>query len=420
MPSAWHPTAKIRGSKGWWLGGTCLLVGVTGSVAAYKALDTARWLVRRGARVRFVASRPALEFVGEKLLHWAAGEPPITELSGEVEHIAAAEECDAMLVAPATLASLAKISLGITDTPVTLTAVSIMGMGKPLVLAPAMHGNMLVSPQYKEAVARLEGRAIIVPPRVEEGVAKYPGPELLARVLAAVSLRGRDLEGRRIVVTAGATREWIDPVRFISNPSSGRMGYEIAVAAWARGASVVLVHGSMSVEPPHMVRTVRAETASDMKRAVSEAIGERADALIASAAPADFAPEKAEARKIRSGGELVLRLRPTPKVIEGVSGRVGVLVAFAAETAENREELVRSGLEKMEKYGASVVVANSVGRPGAGFEAESLDAVMVWRSGDKLYVEDLGRMRKEVIAHRILDTVGILLSGVERDAQHKS
>ena len=116
----------------------------------------------------------------------------------------------------------------------------------------------------------------------------------------------------------------------------------------------------------------------------------------------------------------MLRLRPTPKVIEGVSGRVGVLVAFAAETAENREELVRSGLEKMEKYGASVVVANSVGRPGAGFEAESLDAVMVWRSGDKLYVEDLGRMRKEVIAHRILDTVGILLSGVERDAQHKS
>ncbi|MCE4627945.1 MAG: bifunctional phosphopantothenoylcysteine decarboxylase/phosphopantothenate--cysteine ligase CoaBC [Desulfurococcales archaeon] len=411
MAGVWHPTNKIRGSKGWWLGGTCLLIGVTGSVAAYKALDTARWLVRRGAKVRFVASKAALELLGEKLLHWATGEPPITGLSGEVEHIAAAEECDAMLVAPVTLASLAKISLGVTDTPVTLTAVSILGMGKPLVLAPAMHGNMLSSPQYREAVERLGKHAVIVPPRLEEGVAKYPDPELLARVLASVSLRGRDLEGRRVVVTAGATREWLDPVRFISNPSSGRMGYEVAVAAWARGARVVLVHGNMTVKPPHMVEAVRAETTSDMKREVSKALEEPADALIASAAPVDFAPEKVEAGKIRSGGELVLKLKPTPKVIEGVSDRVKVLAAFAAETAESREELVRSGLEKMEKYGASLVVANNVGRPGAGFEAESLDAVMVWRSRGKLYVEDLGRMRKEVIAHRILDTIGILLSG---------
>ena len=199
----WHPSRSLRGTISRRLEGRCLLIGVTGSVAIYRALDTARWLLRRGARVRFVATRSALELVGEKLLYWATGEPPVTDLGGEVEHISLAGMCDGMLVAPSTLSTTVKISLGITDNPVALTAVSVMGMGKPLVIAPAMHANMISTPQYRDALERLEDKAVIVPPRIEEGVAKYPDPSLLARVMAALVERGRDMEGLHVLVTAG-------------------------------------------------------------------------------------------------------------------------------------------------------------------------------------------------------------------------
>ena len=407
----WHPTEAIKGSASRRLQGRCILVGVTGSVAAYKAIDTARWLVRRGASVRFVATREALEFVGEKLLHWASGEPPITGLSGEVEHITHALGCDGMLVAPCTLSTLVKISLGITDNPVALTAVSILGTGKPLVVSPAMHANMMNTPQYREAVRRLEGHTLIVPPRVEEGVAKYPDPLLLARIVAALVERGRDMAGLRVLVTAGATREWLDPVRYITNPSSGLMGYELAVAAWARGAKVYLVHGNMRVDPPHVTENIRVETTADMRRAVERIVDAGVDIVIASAAPVDFTPERRVEAKIRSGSPLDLRLVPTPKVVEGLSDRVGVLVVFAAETASEREDLVRSGLEKMDKYGADIVVANRVGTPTAGFSADALDAVIIWRHGGRVIVEDLGNIKKDSIAQRILDTALLKLRG---------
>ena len=190
------------------------------------------------------------------------------------------------------------------------------------------------------------------------------------------------------------------------------MGYELAVAAWARGAEVFLVHGHMSVDSPHMVHSVRAETTSDMSRVVRSLVEkENIDVLVASAAPADFTPDRRSTAKIRSGSELNLRLVPTPKVIEGAIGKVRVLAVFAAVTASNREELVRSGVDKMEKYGASIAVANRVGVPGAGFSSDSLDAVLIWKHGGRLIVEDLGNIKKDVIAQRILDTAILQLRG---------
>ncbi len=413
MADRWHPSASIVGSVNNYLAGRCILVGMTGSVAAYRAIDTARWLLRRGARVVFVATRPALEFLGEKLLHWATGDPPVTDLSGRVEHIALAEQCDSMVVAPATLSTLTKIAYGITDNPVSATALSLLGLGKPVIVVPAMHENLMRTRQFSQTSQMLkEEGVIVVPPLIEEEVAKYPDPALIGRVTAAVTAKGRDLVGRNIVVTAGATRSWLDPVRFITNPSSGRMGVELAVEAWARGAKVTLVHGWMHVKPPHMVERIETDTTRDMARAIEETVSSSdVDALIASAAPVDYEPEKFSSKKLRSGESLSLRLKPTPKAVEPAVGKVKVLAIFAAETVKNREELINAAVEKMDKYNADMVVANNVARRDAGFGSDKLDAILIWRKNGNMYIEDMLLIHKEVIASRILDTVEILLRG---------
>ncbi len=412
MTGGWHPSRSIRGSYARYLSGRCIVVGITGSVAAYRSLDTARWLLRRGARVVFAATKPALEFLGEKLLYWATGERPITELGGEVEHISFARMCDGMIVAPSTLSTAAKIAYGVADNVVVTLAVSFIGLGKPVLLVPAMHENMTRTPQYRNTVKLLESEGVVVvPPRVEEETAKYPDPHLIGRIAAALVGRGRDLLGRKVVVTAGPTREWLDPVRFISNPSSGKMGVEVAVEAWARGASVTLVHGWMTVQPPHITNNVFAGSTLEMRKALEEAVSDGADIVVASAAPVDFKPSSRLESKMRSGEHIMLELEPTVKVIEGVKEKARVLAAFAAETVSSREELLKSGMEKMEKYDADIVVANRVGVPWAGFASDILDALLIWKSGERVRVEDMFGLKKEVIAQRILDTAALILRG---------
>ncbi len=405
-PSSHHPSRDIVGAVNWYLAGHCIALGVTGSVALYRSLDLARWLMRRGARVRVVMTEAAASLVSPDMFHWATGEQPVTKLTGEVEHIALARECSAMVVAPATLSTMSKIAYSIPDNPVALTAVSFRGYGKPVLVVPAMHGNMLESPGYREAARRLVSDGyILLPPKVEEGAAKYPDVWLVGRVTAALAARGRDLEGARVLVTTGATREWIDEVRFISNPSSGFMGIDVAVEAWARGATVDLVYGHVEHPLPHVVNLYRGETTEEMAEVVRMLASRGYDIVVAAAAPADFRPSKRIPGKIRSGSRLVLELEPTPKILDEVRGRARVLVAFAAEAADTREDLIMSALEKMEKYGASIVVANRVGRSvEAGFASPVLDAVIVWRKDGKQVVEDLGRISKEEASRLILDT----------------
>jgi len=410
-----HPSKAIVGSVNNYLTGKCIILAVTGSVAAYKSLDLARWLMRRGARVVFAASSAALELVGEKLLHWASGEPPITRLTGETEHILYARGCDGLIVAPATLNTLVKASHGIADSLVPLLAVSMLGMGKPVVFVPAMHGNMASTPQYRRAISELQSYgALIVPPLIVEGIAKYPPVEVTGRVSAAFITRGRDLAGMKAVVTAGATREWIDPVRFISNPSSGRMGFEIAAELWARGASVTLIHGHMSGIAPHMVNRVHIGTTKEMRSAVESAIGNGIDIFVSTAAPADFAPAEKRSAKIKSGERLTLELEPTPKVVEAAVGRARRIILFAAETVQARDELLSRALEKMGKYGADITVANNVSGRDAGFGADKLDAIIIWSMGGGIFAEDVGKINKELLARRIIDT--LLL--IERGGEH--
>ncbi len=400
-----HPSKRIIGSVNEYLKGRCIALGLTGSVSAYRSIDVARWLMRRGARVIPIMTKPATNLVTPTLLHWATSEKPIVELSGEVEHVTLAESCDAVLVAPATLSTMAKIASGITDNPVALTAVSASGESKPVVIVPAMHQNMMESKAYQRIVSELQSEGfIVIPPKVEEGIAKYPDPWIVARIVAAIASRGRDLQGKRILVTAGATREWIDPTRFISNPSSGRMGIEIAVEAWARGAMVDLVYGAITHPLPHVVNSYEAPTTEDMAEIVAKLSSEKYDIAVAAASPADYKPEKTENMKIKSGiNNLNIKLIPTPKVIEIMSKSTDSLIAFAAETAESPEELERAAIEKLEKYRAKIVVANNVGRKDVGFSSPFLEALLLWRDRGGIRKNYLGKIDKEILARLIID-----------------
>ena len=396
-----HPVEDIVGEVNRYLEGKTVILGITGSVPSYKAVDTARWLIRRGARVIPVMTYEAKKYVGEDLLHWATGFKPLVELTGETEHISLVRGSDSILVAPATLSTLAKIAYGIADNPVALMAVSALGYNKNVIVAPAMHSSLYDSDQYKSAITRLEEQGVtVIPPVVEKGVARYPQPELVARVSAAITSRGRDMRGLKVLVTAGPTREWMDRVRFITNPSSGMMGVEVAVESWSRGADVDLVHGPMSTPPPHMVRRFNVETTSDMRDTVSRLTEEEYDIIVAAAAPVDFTPRERYEGKVKSGVELTLNLKPTPKVLEGVRRKPKVLVAFAAEHTLDVDRLREAALEKLSKYGADIVIANPVGFPGTGFASETNMALIAYSNGS---YRVLGNMHKEILARLVLD-----------------
>ncbi len=401
-----HPSAKIIGKYSDYLAGRCIALGLTGSVSVYKSIDVARWLMRRGARIIPIMTEPALEFVSPALLKWATSQNPIVKLTGDVEHIVLAEECDAALVAPATLSTMSKIAFGIADNPVALTAIAMRGEGKPVILVPAMHKNMLDSPAAKKTIEVLRNDDyIIIPPKIEEGIAKYPDTWIVARVTAATTSRGQDLKGKRVLVTAGATREWLDPTRFISNPSSGRMGIEVAVEAWARGAEVDLIYGAVTFQIPHLPRLYEAVTTEEMADIVEKlASQKRYDIAVAAAAPADYRPVEKSVSKIRSGIErLTLSLEPTPKVLDAIKGRVGKIVAFAAETVEDVNLLEKAAREKMDKYNAHIVVANRVGFRDVGFSSQYLEALILWRENGVVKKTYLGKVDKEILSRLILD-----------------
>lgn len=397
-----HPARTIVGSVNRYLEGHKIILGITASVSAYRSVDTARWLMRRGATVIPVMTAEATKYVGPMLFHWATGIEPIVELSGETEHIGIVEKASGVIVAPATLSTIAKVAHGIADTSVSMIALSAIGYRKRVMMVPAMHDNLYSLPQYERALRLLEEAGVkFLPPLLEGGVAKYPPPELVGRVAAAFIARGSDAKGLRVLVTAGPTRERIDDVRFVTNASSGLMGVEVAVEAWSRGAEVDLVHGPLCVSVPHMISSRRVESTEEMAAAVRELSSRRDyDIMIFAAAPADFAPAERREGKIRSGGEIELRLVTTRKVIEAVERRPKVLVAFAAETETDAHRLAEAAQQKVSRYGASFAVANPVGVPGSGFASETNRAVIAYPDGT---FRDLGLLHKEVLARIILD-----------------
>jgi phosphopantothenoylcysteine decarboxylase/phosphopantothenate--cysteine ligase len=326
-----------------------------------------------------------------------------------VLHVRLAHDADVAVVAPATANVIAKMALGIADDLLTSTMLEVRC---PVVVAPAMHTGMFENPATQENIRLLSGRGVeVVGPGIgslaagDEGPGRMAEPEDIADAVQAVLSEGRDLAGRRVVVTAGPTYEPIDPVRFVGNRSSGRMGFAIAEEARARGAEVVLVRGPVSLPDPPGIRVVRVESAQEMRDAVFADL-QTTDAVVKAAAVADFRPARTASAKLKKeAGPPSIELVPTPDILRELGQRPDrpVLVGFAAETGD----LQTAGRKKLTEKGLDVVVVNVVGREGTGFGSETNDAMILSADGDDV---PLRTWTKAELARAICDRLAKLLT----------
>jgi len=389
--------------------GRHVVLGVSGGIACYKSCLLARRLTEAGARVDVVLTQAAAEFVRPLTFEALTGRPVVRSLwePGEaLAHIRLGHDADLIIVAPATANLIARAAQGIADD--VLTAL-LLARTAPLLLAPAMNDAMYAHPQTQANLALLGERgAVFVGPEtgpLAEGPSDRPGRMSEPAVIlahAARLLRGNGaLAGRRVVVTAGPTREALDPVRVVTNRSSGRMGYRLAEAAWERGADVVLISGPTSLEPPAGVSLRRIETTSDMETAVRAELAS-ADVLIMAAAPADYRPAESPATKRpRDGGALTVVLEPTADILAATRTtrkRGAVIVGFALETGD----ALARGRAKLSRKDLDLIVVNDALEPGAGFEVETNRVTILDRDGGE---QALPLMDKRAVADAILDAV---------------
>ncbi len=390
------------------LSGKRIALGVTGSIAAYKAVSLLRALRCEGAAVSVVMTRAATKFVTPLTFEVLSGARVATDLFDaheDMSHLTMPERADAFLVAPATANFLAKAALGLADDVLTTMLLSARC---PIIVAPAMDGDMWTHPTVVQHVQMLKARGVVVldpevGPLASGQVAKgrlREESQIVAAVAAALASR-RDWQGQVVLVSAGPTQEPIDPVRFLSNRSSGKMGYAIAEAARARGAEVILVSGpsALSVEPG--VTTLRANTAAEMADALCRHFP-ACTVLIMAAAVADFRPKEPALQKVKRQGkaEMVLELESTPDILAMLSARrtSQIMVGFAAET----EHILSHATDKLKTKGLDLIVANDVTQPGGGFDSDHNAAVILSATGEQ---RDLGLMSKRRLADEILTAV---------------
>jgi phosphopantothenoylcysteine decarboxylase/phosphopantothenate--cysteine ligase len=390
------------------LAGRELILGVTGSIAAYKAVYLLRELVKLGAGVTVVLTEHARHFVGALTFRTLSRRQVLTDLfdpetDAPVEHVSLAERADLFVIAPATANLLAKAAHGVADD--LLSTMLLAGRG-PVLMAPAMDGEMWSHPAVQANVATLRSRKVVIlDPEWGElasgQVGKGRFPELPV-ILDAIQrcLAPRDLEGERVLITAGPTREPIDPVRYISNRSSGKMGYALAGAALRRGATVVLISGPTALIPPPGVTPVSVQTAQEMRDAVLQHLPE-STIVVKAAAVADYRPKRQQPSKIRSRqDDLTIELMPNPDILKEVAHQRGkaFLVGFAAEV----EDVRSNALAKLKAKGIDLMVANDVSQTGIGFDADENQVLLLDRWGG---VVELPRMEKTRVADAIFDRI---------------
>jgi len=387
-----------------------IILGITGSIAAYKAAMLASKLTQAGAKVEVVMTEPATKFITPLTLRSITGRAVVTDMfdlasQHSIEHIALGEAADLVVIAPATASIIAKMAFGIADDMVTLT---VLATKAPVILAPAMDVNMYENPVTQENLAKLKARGfIIVDPaygRLASGKVGWGRLADVGKIMATIEqvLGGSgDLAGKRLVVTAGGTREPIDPVRYIGNPSSGKMGYAIAEAARDRGAKVTLITAPTSLPQPAGMAVVPVETAAQMKKAVAKAVA-KADALLMAAAVADYQPKTTARAKIKKESpSLTLELVRTPDILGEVKGNF-IKVGFAAES----EDIVANARKKLQKKKLDLIVANDITDKKSGFGVDTNKVTLIDKKGK---VENLPLMTKREVADKILDRVVGLL-----------
>lgn len=384
-----------------------VVLGVTGGIAAYKSAELVRALRQRGARVRVVMTRGAQQFITPLTLQTLSGHPVSTDLwdltqESQIGHIELADSAEVLLLAPATANVIAKLAFGIADD--LLTTVALATRAK-LVVAPAMNVHMFENAVVQENLERLRrrGARIVTPDSGAlacgyEGLGRLPDPEVLVEEVRA-ALSPQDMAGETVLVTAGPTREYLDPVRFLSNRSSGKMGFAIARAAARRGARAVLVTGPTSLPGPRGLEVVRVETAAEMAQAVDEQVA-AASVVVAAAAVADYRPKRrADEKAAKVKGATSLELETTRDIVATVDRgrRDRIIVGFAAETGDP----VEKARGKLERKRLDLIVANDVTAAGAGFDVETNVVTLVDASG----ASSLPMLDKDDVADAILDRV---------------
>ncbi len=383
-----------------------IVLGITGGIAAYKIADLASKLTQAGAKVRVVMTKSATEFIRPQTFSTITGNTVVTKMFGSpseptVWHIALAEAADVIAIAPATANVIAKLANGMADDVLTCT---VLATATPVVIAPSMHTAMLENPVTQDNLAKLKTRGFtIVEPEYGRLASGGMGKGRLAKVEVIIGTirqvlgRSGDLAGKRIVVTAGGTQEPIDPVRHITNRSSGKMGYALAEAARDRGATVTLITAPTSLPQPSGIETIPVGTTAEMKEAVTRATAQ-ADALIMAAAVSDYRPKDVAQAKIKKdAASLTLELVRTPDILAEATGNF-VRVGFAAES----EDVEANAREKLEKKRLDLIAANDITDPASGFGTDTNKVTLIDRDGK---VENLPLLPKREVADRILERV---------------
>ncbi len=390
-----------------------VVLGVCGGIAAYKAVEVCRRLVDAGVHVTPVLTSDATRFVGAATFSALASEPVQQSLwdeSSPIPHTRLGQAADVVVVAPATAHTIARFAAGLAD---DLLCATLLATRAPVIVCPAMHTEMWEHASVRDNLATLERRGVeIVPPESgrlaggDSGEGRLADPDVIVEsVLERLGRsRRRDLHGARVVVSAGGTREPLDPVRFITNRSSGKQGHAIAIAAARRGATVTLVTSSALALPPDVAATVRrvdVETAAEMEHAVGAA-AEGADVVVMAAAVADFRPKRAAGTKLaKADGIPELVLEPTPDILSGLAARRRphqVLVGFAAET----HDVLERGRRKLARKGVDLLVVNDVSAPGVGFDHDTNAVVILGRDGS---TTEVPLTSKDAVANVLLDRV---------------
>lgn len=391
------------------LRGKTVVLGVTGGIAAYKIPNLASMLVKNGADVYVLMTENAAKFITAITFESLTGHKCVIDtfdrnFEFHVEHVALAKKADVLMVAPATANVIGKLAHGICDDMLTTTA---MACQCPKLVAPAMNTRMYENPILQDnlMVLRRYGMAVIAPAEGhlacgDSGAGKMPEPQELFEEICQAIQYPKDLLGKKILVTAGPTREKLDPVRFISNYSTGKMGYAIAKAAARRGADVTLVSGPVALTPPRFVNTIQVESAREMFQAVTERAGFQ-DAVIKAAAVADYRPSEVSPEKVKKGdGDMAIPLERTDDILSwlGEHKREGqFLCGFSMET----QDMLENSRKKLEKKHIDMVVANNLKVEGAGFGTDTNVVTMITKDGE----EELEKMSKDQVAHRILDRI---------------
>jgi phosphopantothenoylcysteine decarboxylase/phosphopantothenate--cysteine ligase len=400
---------KMEGTKG-----KKIVLGVCGGIAAYKSVELLRLMKKEGAEVRVIMTRHALEFVGSLTFQTLSGEPVCTDLfephtDASIRHIEWAQEADAVVVVPATANMIGKLSHGIADDALSTFMLAVTA---PVCICPSMNSDMYLSPPVQRNLSTLvQDGYLIVEPGSGELACGTTGPGRLAQpefILDRLHccLSSKDLEGRTIHVTAGPTQEPIDPVRYISNPSSGKMGFALARAAEYRGAKVKLISGPTALTDPIGVETTKVQTAKEMYDAVMAHLDE-ADIVIKTAAVSDYSPREQKTHKIKKDHEeMVLHLKKNPDILKtvGIHKDHQILVGFAAETGD----LSENALHKLKEKNLDMIVANLIHGPDSGFQSDTNRVTLFFKDGSQ---EVLPKMEKNKLAHIILDRVVERISG---------